>query len=355
MAPSLAVRSFGLLPSGAPVEAWTLKGAGHLVAEVITYGATLTRLLAPDRDGRLADVVLGFNHLDSYRANRAYFGAIVGRVAGRISGGCFSLDGRDDKLDQNDGPNHLHGGAEGFDKKIWAASPVVRQDGAPSLRLSYHSADGEEGYPGAVDVTVAYTITADDALLVETEASADTPTPVNLTQHSYFNLAGEGSGPITDHELQIHAGHFAPTDERMTLMGREEPVAGRTNDFRRPRNLGEALPALFQKHGDLYRLRPNSNHSAGAELVPAARLLHAASGRVLEVSTTATHLQFYGGTLLDGSLQGKAGVAYTRNAGLCLECEGYPDGVNSPELGDIIVRPGKPRRETTAYAFLTSG
>ena len=355
MAPSVAVRSFGRLPSGVPVEAWTLKGAGKLVAEIITYGATVIRLLAPDRDGRLADVVLGFNDLDSYLANRAYFGAIAGRVAGRIAGGRFSLDGRTYELARNDGPNHLHGGMEGFDKKVWAASPLHRPDGAPSLRLSHHSADGEEGYPGAVKVTVTYTISDDDALLVETEALADAPTPVNLTQHSYFNLAGEGSGPVTDHELQIYAHQFAVADEQMTLVGREEPVAGRANDFRQPRNLGEALPTLFQEHGDLYRVRENSSRNGTAELLPAARLLHPASGRLLEVSTTATHLQFYGGTLLDGTLLGKSGVPYARNAGLCLECEGYPDGVNHPELGDIVVRPGAPQREATAYKFSASG
>lgn len=355
MASSMAVRTFGLLPSGAQVEAWTLRGAGNLVAEIITYGATVTRLLAPDRTGRPADVVLGFNNLESYRANRAYLGAIAGRVAGRISGGRFPLDGRTYDLARNDGPNHLHGGIEGFDKKVWAASPVSCKDGAPALRLSYRSADGEEGYPGAVDVTVTYTVTDDDVLLVETEAAADRATPVNLTQHSYFNLAGECAGSVADHELQIHAGYFAVTDECMTLTGHEEPVDGRSNDFRRLRNLGEALPALFQKHGDLYRVRDAQAHGGAAKLILAARLEHPPTGRVLEVSTTATHLQLYGGAHLDGSLMGKSGVAYQRNAGLCLECEGYPDGVNTPEMGDIVVRPGKPQRETTTYAFLTSG
>ena len=355
MAPSLAVRSFGILPSGAPVEAWTLKGAGHLVAEVITYGATVTRLLAPDRNGRIADVVLGFHDLDSYRANRAYFGAIVGRVAGRISGGRFSLDGQTYELARNESPNHLHGGLEGFDKQIWTASPAPRDDRAPALRLSYRSADGEEGYPGEVDVTVTYTVTNDDALLVETEAVADKTTPVNLTQHSYFNLAGEGSGSIADHELQIHSSFFAVTDERMALVGCEESVDGRGNDFREPRVLRDAIPGLFKNHGDLYRLRNDADPGGAAKLIPAARLVHPPSGRLLEVSTTTTHLQFYTGGALDGPSTGKSGVAYGRHAGLCLECEGYPDGVNTPRLGDIIVRPGKPQRETTAYAFRTTG
>jgi aldose 1-epimerase len=355
MTPSVTARDFGHLPGGATFQAWTLNGAAGVAAEIITFGATLTRLLVPDRHGNLADVVLGFGDLESYRGNRAYIGAMVGRVAGRISGARFTLNGHTYELPQNEGCNHLHGGVEGFDKKLWAASPVTRKDGAPSLRLTYHSADGEEGYPGAVDVSVTYTVTNENALLVETEATSDKPTPVNLTQHSYFNLAGEGAGNVLDHELQIHSGRFAVTDEHLALVGREEPVDGRTNDFRQSRRLGEALPALFQKHGDLYRLRENLNRGYAAKVMPAARLVHAASGRVMEVSTTATHLQFYGGTLLDGSLVGKSGVAYGRNAGLCLECEGYPDAVNYPELGDIIVRPGEPQREIAAYAFSNLG
>ncbi|MGH9591289.1 MAG: aldose epimerase family protein [Terracidiphilus sp.] len=354
MAASVDVRCFGHLPVGTPVEAWTLMGSGGLVAEILAYGATITRLLVPDRDGHLSDVVLGFNDLDSYRANPVYMGAIAGRVAGRVAGARFSLDGREYRLAQNEGANHLHGGTEGFDKKLWTGTLTDREDGAPSLRLTYRGPDGEEGYPGTVDVSVTYTVTAGNALLVETEAAADKPTPVNLTQHSYFNLAGEGAGSVLDHELQIHSGCFAVIDEQMALVGGEKPVDGLSNDFRQPRNLRVALPGLFQKHGDLYRIRRDSNHIDAAKPIPAARLLHPASGRVLEVSTTSTHLQFYGGTLLDGSLIGKSGVPYASNAGLCLECEGYPDAVNNPEMGDIVVRPGSPRRETTAYAFLTA-
>lgn len=355
MAPSVAVRSFGLLPSGVQIECWTLQGAGALVAEIITYGATVTRLLAPDRHGVLSDVVLGFSDPDSYRTNSAYLGAIAGRVAGRITGGRFFLDGREYRLARNNGPNHLHGGIAGFDKKVWTAKEVAREDRAPSLRLTAHSPDGEEGYPGAVEASVTYTVTHDDALRVETEARADAPTPVNLTQHSYFNLGGEGSGSIADHELQIFAECFAVTDEHMTLLSLEEPVAGRGNDFRVPRNLGGAISELFQNHGDLYRLRARSQPGSVTKMHKAARLQHGPSGRVLEVATTNTHLQFYTGAGLDGTLKGKSGASYGRFAGLCLECEGYPDGVNAPELGDIIVRPGQPQREITAYAFSNSG
>ena len=351
MAPSVAVRTFGQLPGGVPIEAWTLSGAGALVAEIITYGATVTRLLAPDRHGQLADVVLGFDNLDAYRTHRAYFGAMTGRVAGRISRARFCLDGHTYELARNDGPNHLHGGREGFDKKVWTAEPVRRKDGAPSLRLTYCSPDGEEGYPGKLDVAVTYTVTNDDVLLIETAGTADRATPLGLTHHSYFNLGGESCASVAEHELQIFAERFVVTDEHMALMGREEPVTGRGNDFRQPRMLEMAIPELFQNHGDLYRLRSCTNHQSDLKPTPAARLVHRASGRVLEVGTTATHLQFYTGAGLDGSLVGKSGVPYVRFAGVCLECEGYPDGANTPELGDIILRPGQRQREITTYAF----
>lgn len=355
MAPSVAVRTFGHLPGGAPVEAWTLCGADTLVAEIMTYGATVTRLLAPDRHGRLTDVVLGFNHLDSYRTHDAYFGATAGRVAGRITGARFCLDGHAYYLAPNDGPNHLHGGREGFDKKIWIAEPVAREDGAPSLRLTYRSPHEEEGYPGTAYVAVTYTVTDANALLIETDATTDRATPLSLTHHSYFNLGGEGSGSVADHDLQIFSEQFLVADEQMALIGREESVAGRSNDFRRPRKLGETIPTLFKNHGDLYRLREDAGDGSALHLRPAARLAHPTSGRVLDVGTTATHLQFYTGAALDGSLIGKSGVPYVRYAGVCLECEGYPDGANRPELGDIILRPGERRREITAYRFSVTG
>jgi aldose 1-epimerase len=275
----------------------------------------------------------------------------VGRVAGRISGARFALDGHTYALARNDGPNHLHGGREGFDKKVWAAEPVEREDAAPSLRLTYCSLDGEEGYPGTVDVTVTYTVTNDDALLIETEAASDRATPLSLTHHSYFNLGGEGNGSVADHELQIFAARYLVADERMTLVGREEAAAGRGHDFRQPQMLGEVIPALFQNHGDLYRLRGTVNRDPASQPVLAARLAHPKSGRILQTLTTATHLQLYTGAALDGSLVGKSGVPYVQYAGACFECEGYPDGANKPELGDIILRPGEKRRESTAYVF----
>ena len=345
----LQSRGFGFLPTGQAVEAWTLHGAGGLECEVITYGGIVTRLSAPDREERMGDVVLGFNTLDSYLAGHPYFGAIAGRVAGRITDARFHLEGKTYELARNDSPNHLHGGIEGFDKKIWAATPEDRPDGAPSLRLAYRSPDAEEGYPGNVDILVIYTVTADNAFLIETEATTDRPTPFSLTHHSYFNLAGEGAGTIEGHELQIKAEYYAPADDRMALLGRRESVIKHGNDFSQPRHLAEAIPRLFQSHGDLYFL-PRSDSSDNVPRL-AARLFEPTSGRVLTVSTTEDCLQFYTGVSLDGSLIGKSGRPYGRHAGLCLECEGYPDGANTPELGNIILRPGQLVRHTTIYAF----
>jgi aldose 1-epimerase len=354
MALSLNSRTFGLFPTGESVDAWTLSGPGGLVLEAITYGGIVTRLLAPDRHGGLADVVLGFNDLDSYLAGHPYFGAIVGRVAGRITGAGFNLEGKTYEVSRNDPPNHLHGGLHGFDKKIWIATPVYSPDGTPSLRLSYRSPDGEEGYPGTVKVTITYTVTGDNVFLIETEAVTDRPTPFNLTHHSYFNLAGEAAGSIADHELQIHADEYVVTGEHMTLLGRLGSVTGHSNDFRQPRRLGAAIPLLFQNHGDLYLIRKTAPNERSPKPVLSARLVHPGSGRVLDVSTTETHLQLYTGAGLDGSLMGKSGAAYARHAGVCLECEGYPDGANAPRLGNIILRPGHPKRQTTAYAFSTA-
>jgi aldose 1-epimerase len=353
MTTSCRSQIFGVLPDGRTVEAWVLEGAGGLVVEVLTYGGIVRRLLAPDREGQLADVVLGFNNLASYVAGSPHFGAITGRVAGRLTGAAFELEGKRYELVCNDPPNHLHGGLAGFDKKIWAASPVNRADGAPSLRLAYRSPEGEEGYPGTVDVTVTYTVTADNNFLIETEATTDGATPFNLTHHSYFNLAGEGSGPASDHALQIEADEFVPTDEKMTLLGRRQSVSGQPADFRQPRRLGDAIPELFQNHGDLYVVRRKEADASGPELVSVACLTHHGSGRVLRVSTTESHFQFYTGAVLDGSLVGKSGASYPQFAGVCLECEGYSDGANAPEMGDIILRPGSPQRRTTVYAFST--
>jgi aldose 1-epimerase len=357
MAPSFSSRSFGRLQTGEPVEAWRLVGAGGLEVEILTYGGIVLRLLVPDRAGRRADVVLGFSELDSYLAEQPagfpFFGAIIGRVAGRITGGVFDLQGRTYKLVLNDPPNHLHGGIHGFDKRIWIAAP--RRSGENvSLQLTYCSPDGEEGYPGTVNVSVTYTVTAENVLLIATEAVTDVSTPLSLTHHSYFNLGGEAAGSIADHELEIYADEFVAADSHMTLLGRLESVANQGNDLRHSRTLRDVIPHIAQNHGDLYLLRKPPADISGSRPVPAARLLHPGSGRILNVSTTERYLQLYTGSGLDGSIIGKSSVPYDRHSGICLECEGYPDVANRPSLGNAILRPGVKQCQTTAYAFATT-
>jgi aldose 1-epimerase len=350
MIPSLNSRVFGSMPSGESIAAWTLCGAGGLVLEVITYGAIVTRLLAPDREGHLEDVVLGFSRLEPYLTSRSYFGAMIGRVAGRITRARFHLEGNTFELARNDGANHLHGGEAGFDRKVWTATPVPHLDGTPSLRLTHRSREGDEGYPGTVDVAVTYTVSPDNSFLIETEATTDRATPISLTHHSYFNLAGENSGTIADHELQIHCDEFVFMDEQLTLLGRVGSVNDRDNDFRQPRNLGAAIPLLFRNHGDLYIVRKVTQDGIPTPASTAC-LFHRGTGRVLNVSTTEPYLQLYTGAELDGTIIGKSGSTYPRFAGVCFECESYADGANTPELGDIILRPGHPRYAVTTYAF----
>lgn len=339
---------FGHFPTGEPVDAHRLVNATGGSAQILSYGGIVTSWQVPDVHGAPVDIVLGFDHPTGYLARHPYFGAIAGRVAGRITGARFNLDGREYPLATNDGPNHLHGGPLGFDKRLWHATPFARpQDGAPSLRLTRTSPDGEEGYPGNVNVSVTYTLTDDHTLFIETEASTDRATPFSLTHHSYFNLAGEGSGSVADHTLQILADAYAPTDNRLTLLGRREPVAA-SNDFRAPRRLGDSIPGLHQSHGDLYFLPTAATDAPRL----AAVLGHPPSGRSLFVQTTEACLQLYAGTSLNHSLTGKSGRSYGPHAGVCLECEGYPDGPNTPELGDIILRPGRPLRHATAYSFI---
>ena len=336
-----------MLPAGEAVEAWTLTGRGGLVLEAITYGGIVTRLLAPDRNGSAGDVVLGFNDLDSYLGGHPYFGAITGRMAGRISGAAFTLDGITYPLARNDGPNHLHGGIEGFDKRLWSAALVDREDGAPSLRLSYDSPDGEEGYPGNVRVAVTYTVTNQNEFLIESEAVSDRITPLSLTYHSYFNLAGESSGSIADHRLEIFSSEFVPVDEHLTATGRLESTSLHGSVFQTPRRVGDVIGQLYQGHGDLYAL-PKRNGNA---MRLAARLEDPASGRVMTASTTQSYLQLYTGSHLNCTTKGKSGFAYARHAGICLECEGYPDAANAARRDDILLHPGQIQRHATAYAF----
>ncbi len=350
MIPSLTFQPFGTLPSGEQVDVYTLTGGGGLSLQALTYGGIITHLHAPDGEGRMGDVVLGFDRLEPYLGRHPYFGAIVGRIAGRVTGAQFVLEGRAYPLARNQPPNHLHGGETGLDRRLWTASPAARADGSPSLRLTYRSPDGEEGYPGTVDLTVTYTVTNANALVIETEAVADRVTPLCLAHHSYFNLAGENHGSIAGHELQIHSDATVAVDDTLTLLGQRLPVAKRPADLNHPRRLDDVVPRLHQRHGDLYLVRRAPDDRT---LVPAARLTEPVTRRTLDVSTTENCLQFYSGSALDGTCIGKSGWPYRAHAGLCLECQGYPDGVNHPAFGNILLPPGRPVRHTTVYTFST--
>jgi aldose 1-epimerase len=346
----LHIEPFGTLPTGGQVLLATLTNRRGASLCAMNYGGIVTALRVPDRSGILADVVLGFDRFEPYLGPHPYFGAIAGRIAGRIPGGRLAIDGEAWQLPLNEGPHHLHGGFQGLDKRLWRMAAVKRADGAASVRLGYHSPHGEEGYPGNVDLTVTYTLSEDHGFIIDTEAVSDRPTPLSLTHHSYFNLAGEDSGDTLDHELTIHADHAIPVDGAMAPLAMLMPVAGAANDFNRARLLREAVPGLFHQHGDLYQIRRGNTPT----LVPAARLHHPASGRLLTVGTTERFLQFYTGVSLDGAHAGKSGIPYGRHAGVCLECEGYPDALAHPSLGDILVRPGHPQRHRTVYAFSTT-
>lgn len=352
VATPMTSHSLGSLPSGEKIDEHVLTNSAGAILRVMTYGGIVTSLTMPDRNGQFADIVLGLTNLDAYLGGHPYFGAIIGRIAGRVSGAQLRLQGRDYPLQANDGTSHLHGGRIGLDKRLWQAQRIPPPDGGDRLVLTYRSPDGEEGYPGNLAITVTYTLTAANEFIISTEATTDRTTPLSLCHHSYFNLAGENSGSVIDHEVQILADGIVPTDTAMTLSGRRIPVAGSAADLNHPRRLGDVLPQLFQAHGDLYHLRTISAPPPTAPTL-VARIVEPKSGRLLQVFTDESCLQFYTASALDGTLIGKSGRCYERHAGFCMECQGYPDGAHQIEFGDILVRPETPQRRTTRYAFST--
>jgi aldose 1-epimerase len=338
-------KKFGTMPDGREIEEFHLQNSSGLSASLITYGGIITQLHVPDRRGAFADIVLGFDNLPQYLAGHPYFGCVAGRVAGRLTRGKFALDSALYSLAPNDPPNHLHGGNVGFDKRVWKPE-IIGRGTESKLTLTYFSPDKEEGYPGNVTVLVTYSLTGDNEFIVDYEATTDKATPLNLTSHSYFNLAGEGSGSTENHQLQIFADEYAPTDAAMAHLDVRKSVASAGNDFTRPQRLGDVIPTLWKQHGDNYFIR-----GSPAGLAPVAVLIDPASGRKMELFSTAPCVQFYSGVSLDGMLQGKSGRPYARHGGLCLECQGYPNGVNAPALGDIVLRPGQTYRQTTVHKF----
>jgi aldose 1-epimerase len=341
---------FGKLADGRAVERFTLTNAHGMEVQAITYGGIITSLKVPDRAGKMADVVLGFDSLDGYLTNAPFFGAIIGRYGNRIAKGQFTLDGHTATLVKNNGPNHLHGGTKGFDKQLWTAEPVAGKNAVVFTRTS---PDGEEGYPGTLKVRVTYTLTDANALVVDYEATADKATPVNLTQHSYFNLAGDGAGDILGHELLINADRYTPVDDTLIPTGELAPVQGTPFDFRTATAIGARInqdnPQLKNGKGYDHNFVLNRK-GAGPSL--AARAVEPKSGRTLEVTTTEPGMQFYSGNFLDG-VKGKSGHVYALRTGFCLETQHFPDSPNQPKFPSTILRPGQKYSSQTVFTFGT--
>lgn len=340
---------FGQTPEGTSVERITLINAHGMEVQAMTYGGIILRLRVPDRAGVPGDVVLGYDSLADYLAVNPYFGAIIGRYGNRIAGGQFSLEGHTYTLARNNGPNALHGGVKGFDKVVWAAE-TFQQSGAVGIRFTYTSPDGEEGYPGTLTATVTYTLTDANELIFDYEATTDQPTPVNLTQHSYFNLAG--TGDILGHELMLAADEFTPVDSTLIPTGALQAVAGTPFDFTRPTAIGARIDA------DDAQLRAGGGYDHNFVLRPtadtlrlAARVYEPTSGRVLEIRTTEPGLQFYSGNFLDGTLTGKGGHLYQHRTGFCLETQHFPDAPNQPTFPSTILQPGQVYRSRSVYTF----
>jgi aldose 1-epimerase len=341
---SIEILPFGQTGSGV-ARLFVLTNTNGLTARITDYGATLVELHAPDREGRFADVTAGFEDVAGYQGQEnPYFGATIGRVANRIAGASFILDGETYRLAANNGPHHLHGGASrSLDKVLWG----VKEGAGSDIGFLYRSPDGEEGYPGNLEVAVAYTLTEADELRLDYWAAADRATPVNLTNHSYWNLAGHGAGSILDHELMLRAHRYTPTDELLIPTGDIAPVEGTPFDFTRPRRIGERIAEVAAPAGGYDH---NFVLDEGGGLKLAARLREPLSGRTLEVHTTEPGLQFYSGNFLSGE-HGKGGVRYQRHGLLCLEAQHFPDALHHPDFPSIVLRPGEVYRQTTVYRF----
>lgn len=344
---SIQQSAFGTTRDGKNVELFTLTNANGLVARIMTYGALLTELHVPDKQGRLANIVLGFDNLPQYEAGHPYFGATVGRVANRIAGACFALNGSEYNLAANNGPNSLHGGLKGFDKMVWAAKPVNSPTG-PAVQFSYLSPDGEEGYPGNLSVTVTYLLSDANELRIDYQATTDQPTPVNLTNHSYFNLAGAGNGDILGHVLALNADHYTPVNAQLIPTGQIAPVAGTPLDFTQPTAIGQRIGQVPGGYDHNFVL----SKPVSSALTLAAMVREPGSGRVMEVHTTQPGVQLYTGNFLDGSIRGIGGV-YPKHFGFCLETQHYPDSVHHANFPSIILEPGRVYLHTTVHRFRT--
>ena len=346
----IPVESFGKTKSGEAVEAYTLQNANDMTAKFITYGATLVEWHVPDKEGQTADIVFGFDAMAGYEDSGAnqHFGCTTGRFANRIGGAKFTLDGKEYQLAKNNGPNHIHGGNErNLGRVVWKAEPFER-DTERGIVFTYTSPDGEEGYPGTLACKVTYTLTDAGEIRIEYEATTDKPTPINLTNHSYFNLNGAGAETVLDHELTLNADQYTPVDETLIPTGKIVSVEGTPLDFRTPHKIGERIDQLNETSTRGYDHNIVLRGPAG-KLRLAARLCDAKSGRAMNVYTTEPGVQFYSGNSLHGQ-KGKGGKVYAQRSGLCLETQHFPDSVNQPNFPPVILKPGETYRHTTVFS-----
>lgn len=354
--PGIASTSFGTV-EGQPVEQYTLSNANGIEVTILTYGAIIQSLKVPDRDGTLGNIVLGFDNIDDYVAKSPYFGALVGRFANRIAKGTFTLDGNTYTLPINNDPNSLHGGDKGFDKHIYKAEQSKANDGV-SLKLSRVSPDGEEGYPGTLAYSVTYTLTEKNELRLDYEATTDKDTVINLSNHSYFNLAGEGSGTIYDHQLQLNASHYTPTDKTAIPTGEIAPVAGTPFDFTTAKAIGRDIrdgkdPQIIIGRGYDHNWVLDRPEGDTTSLQLAVRVAEPTSGRVLEMHTTQPGIQFYSGNFLDGTFAGTSGKVYRQGDAIALETQHFPDSPNQPNFPSTVLKPGETFTSTTVWTFST--
>ncbi len=351
--PGVKKSDFGKMPDGQAVDLYTLTNKNGVQVAITNYGGIIVSILAPDRNGKMADVVLGFDNLKGYLGTQPFFGALVGRYANRIAHAKFTLDGHEYKLAQNDGPNTLHGGLKGFDKKVWTARELKGNE--PAIELTYLSKDGEEGYPGNLSVKVVYTLSNDNGVKIDYTATTDKDTVLNLTNHSYFNLAGEGTGDILKQQMMINADKFTPVDATLIPTGELRSVQGTPFDFRK----STAIGARIEDKDEQLKLGHGYDHNfvlnrKGPGLSLAARATDPASGRVLEVLTTQPGVQLYTGNFLDGKIHGKGGKVYGHRAAFCLETQHFPDTPNHPKFPTAELKPGQTYHQVTVFKFSTA-
>jgi aldose 1-epimerase len=334
---------FGLTQHGTPVLAYRLANENGMAVTILNYGGTIARLLVPDRHGKAGDVVLGFDAINEYENHAAYFGSLIGRVGNRIARGKFTLDDHTYTLALNNGPNHLHGGIQGYDKRVWEVEHFATADG-PTLRLTLTDSAGTEGYPGTVHVTVVYSLTAENGLKIQYLATCDAPTPINLTNHTYFNLKDGGASDIGGHELALHASRYLPVDSLLIPTGEVAPVKGTEFDFTTAKTLGQLLAVTDYDHNFVI------DQTVPGEMTLAGEVYEPHSGRVMEIWTSQPGVQFYTGNFLNG-IVGKEGKAHHKHHAFCLETQHFPDAVNQPTFPSVILRPGQTYRQVTEYRF----